>query len=270
MNLRRVQLYENFMKSYNNGFSNKKSIIQDIIHVLIENNIEKLKDIVKNLDTELWPEYFNSQDKNVPDLLSYAYTNKNIGMIKFLFSEGIECHQSVIFYTIINKNIPFFDLFMEYSPDMSRKKEIYDKELFKSLGTPLWSTIKFQNFYMFSSILNTNVYIESRYNPDSKTALHACSIYDKNTKYAKALINKGINIQLADKYKDTPLHTAIQYNNVQMIDFLIQNNATIDNKNSDNETELELSERKRINLNDMLLKSKINITSSIIEDSYIF
>lgn len=78
------------------------------------------------------------------------------------------------------------------------------------------------------NIVGANSYI------DGIPLLIYCA-YDKrynNNLFAKYLIHKGANVNCTDKYGYKPIHYAVMYENMALIDMLIEANACIDNESN--------------------------------------
>lgn len=72
------------------------------------------------------------------------------------------------------------------------------------------------------------------------TPLHVCAMWDLRAS-AKWLVDKGARIDLVDKYGDTPLHTSAVFGSVQVGKYLIIIGLSLEQKNYQNKSPLDLA-----------------------------
>ncbi|MBN8829005.1 MAG: ankyrin repeat domain-containing protein [Sphingobacteriia bacterium] len=86
--------------------------------------------------------------------------------------------------------------------------------------------------------------IDNGFNVNQLTNHSECSPLHLTINYlevVKLLLEKGANINIQDKYGDTPIHAAAALGNIEIIKFLYENGAKVNATNYDNETPLALA-----------------------------
>jgi hypothetical protein len=84
------------------------------------------------------------------------------------------------------------------------------------------------------------------------TALHQASAFGyKNVETIELLLNFNAEIDVTDKLDETPLMTAIKFSKTDSVKELLVRGASLDLKNYDNRTALELAKKKRYHQGDV-------------------
>lgn len=137
----------------------------------------------------------------------------------------------------------------------------------KRFGIPINYTILNNYPFLLKWVIRQNADVNVK-NKRGETPLHKSIIWDhtKNQKNKLILIKNGANVNSVDNYRNTPLHTAVNFGKVRVVNLLISHYADINARANGGETPLHYAARQpfdpsqdRIGAAQVLLRSGANI-----------
>lgn len=126
--------------------------------------------------------------------------------------------------------------------------------------TPLFLAVQNKHNDIVDYLLTKGAAIDEYNGENGDTAL-IMAAYDGNLKMTQTLVNAGASINLKSTDGYTPLYTAVQGNHMNVVDYLLNNGALVDEINGDQEkTALhEASGRNNINIVRTLVNKGANV-----------
>lgn len=85
---------------------------------------------------------------------------------------------------------------------------------------------------------------------------------------ANLLIEKGADVNIADRTGTTPLHLAAKYRTPELVDLLIKHGADVNQKDENNKTALDLAENEKSKLSKRVCNIVIENNLNVRPNSY--
>lgn len=201
---------------------------------LLMNKNPMLKDIIRLLDEEIWPNY---QIEGNTILHISAFKN-HIAIVKILLAKGANLNikndigKTPLHLASRNNNIAIVKILLAKGAELDLQDEIG--------STALYLAAKHGHIIILQMLLakgaNPNIKNKNGY-----TALHLAAINNHTSIITELLAQKNINLNLKNNSVNTALHEAIMKGNREIIKILLQKDLALNDTNEYGYTALHLA-----------------------------
>lgn len=280
----------------NKYISNKSTNKRDsnIFDAIIQGDLSKIKAMIdqdKNIVNE------QNHQSYIP--LHFAVIYNKLEIIKLLITNGADINakdnqkHTPLFLAVTRCHLPIVEVLSEHDADINTQSnfnsplflafkeqqeyiaEILTKALLDSLikkntsvdimrreiNNVLKFSLQFNCLKVFQYLVNQHKDYVHVQNESGETPLHLASRYGC-LKAVEFLVNNNCSVDIQNKHKETPLHLAALYGHCVVVKYLVNNKANIHIKNEDNETPLDLAVKYQYSDIKIYLQEK-NVNSDI-------